>query len=345
MRVTIKDIAKQAQVSYSTVATILRGDANRMISQATAERVRRIAEEMAYRPNLAARSLRGKKTCCIGVVVRTIRDNLSPDMVGVVEEYMWEHNYDLSVHLSHRVPEREWRAIDRLIGNRVDGLIVTPTGTKEKESLEYYKTVPIPMVLLEGPDGSGFPSVKKNRQAGVALCMHHLFSVGRRRIGLCVAQCDDFPRRERLEGYTRALAEVGLPYDPALVFSVPNTLSGGADLTAVVLRQHTAVDAMICGDYKIAIELIRGMETAGVKVPEQMAVVGFSGLESGAYNHVPLTTIDHSNQRMAWRAAQMLFERMQLPESEPGPPAETIVIPPKLVVRASCGAHLRTNAD
>ncbi len=337
MPVTLKDIARRANVSVSTVSLILRDTAGARVSPETAERVRRIARELHYRPNLVARSLRIASTRTIGMVAPSLRGNLYSDMIAAAEEFFSQRGYDILVGFSYGDPQEEWRHVRRFAGNRVDGLLVAPTGVREAESLAFYRSLRIPLVLLDGPENAGLPGVKKNRQEGIRMALAHLFSLGRRRIALSLFAGEEFPSRERLQGYHAGSLSLGLPDVPELVVYLTDQETPGEQLAGRLLAMSPRPDAVICGNDLVAVQCIRALEAAGVAVPARIAVVGFSGLAYVAHAHVPLTTIDQSNTEIARRAAEMLWARLSSPDQPP--PAETLVVPPRLVVRESCGAR------
>ncbi len=339
MAITIKDIAKQADVSVSTVSVVLRGATNPMISAITAEKVKRIAVEMGYRPNLAARNLRAQKTYTVGMVVHLTR-GLPTRLIVEAERILREGGFDLLLGFSDNTPEREWRYIDKLYGVRVDGLLIAPSRYEEERSLERYRAIPAPLVLFDGPAAPDFCCAKKDRAEGVAVLARHLYRLGRRRIALSLVHDMGYGNRERLEGYRRALAELNLVFDAArLLYSSAAPVVSGAELMAPILAHPGEIDAVICGDDHVAGDLITALLEAGVSVPDKVAVVGFN--DAGEFSEkfsVPITTLRHGGMLMMQKACEFLLERMNVARGKPQPPPVHYSPEPTLVVRRSCGA-------
>ena len=339
MGITIKDIARRAKVSVSTVSVVLRGAKNPLISATTSDRVRAVARQLGYRPNLAARNLRTRHSNTVGMVTHATR-GFAVRAIAAIELLLRGHDYDLLLGFSDNTPEREWRYIDKLYGVQVDGLLVAPSRYKEEESLRYYREIPVPIVLLDGADDSDFCCCKKDRATGVAMLVHHLHRVGRRRIALSQVHTMDYANRERLEGYRRALGELGLPFDESLLlYTQPEPIVNGADLVPLVTRQLAAVDAVVCGDDYIAASLITGLRAAGVDVPREVGVVGFYDSPGFSENFdPPITTLEHDFVAMGQKACELLLERMKAPDDQPPPPPVVWSPEPQLIVRQSCGA-------
>ncbi len=340
MPITIKDIAQAAHVSVATVSLVLSSATNITISAKTAEKVRRLAREMQYRPNLSARNLRSKQSNTIGMVIHGAR-RIEQDIVLQVEHFFHDRGYDLILGFSHGIPEQEWRYIDKLYGTRVDGFIVFPTRFEEEKSLEHYRRIDVPMVLIDGPEVPDIPCVKKNRAAGVKMLLQHLSGAGRRRIAISLVREQEYGNRERLAGYFQGLAELGLPVNEELVlYRERGEFSDGAIL-GMLLERRGQFDAVLCGDDYGAVDLISGLLKAGVRVPEEMAVVGFFDRPFSAEFKVPLTTLRQDREGFGRKACEFLLTLLELPKDQP-PALPMLYAPePELVIRESCGALVR----
>ncbi|MBE7560661.1 LacI family DNA-binding transcriptional regulator [bacterium] len=345
MTATIKDVAQRAKVATSTASMVLRQRPSALISEATRQRVLEAARELNYRPNLSARSLRSRKTFVVGMVMTRLRWHDCLELAYPVEEFFRAHDYHVITGFSNADALEERRYVEEMTNGRVDGVMVQPVRTLNPSVLEFYETMDFPIVLLDGPDGTRLPSVKKNRQEGIVLAVRHLYSLGRRHIGLGIVspRPSYFSGKERLEGYRRVLEELGLPYEEELLLSggsSPDYFKDGRELAADVVAHMPPMDAIICANDVYAIGLMQGLAERGVKVPEDISVMGFTNLAASEYQSIPLTTIDHNHELIARTAAQMLWDLMCWPEGEAPPEPVTIVVPPRLVVRESCGARL-----
>ena len=344
MALTIRDVAERAGVSISTASMVLQVEPDSRITKATQERVRQAAQELHYRPNLAARSLRSRKTFVIGMIMNRLKWHDCLEFIFPVEGLFRPRNYHVFMGFSHGDPAEEQRYVEEMTHGRVDGLILQPADRGDSGSLDYCTSLSIPVVVIEGPDGLDLPSVKKNRAEGIAICVRHLHGLGRRHIGLGMIS-EGYSGNERLEGYRRVLSELQLPFEKDLI------LPGGCgtDLfqvgyqLAVEVVEVPRMDAIICSNDLYAVGLIDGLRERGLRVPQDISVVGFTNLPSSRYNPVPLTTLDQQYERIGRTAAEMLWERIQAGEGELPPPVEQVSIVPKLIVRESCGAGLVAN--
>jgi len=337
--ITIKDVAREAGVSVSTVSVVLRGAKNPFISQGTAERVRAAAKALGYRPNLAARSLRAKYSHTVGMVTHITR-GLSARTIAEIELLLRNHGYDLLLGFSDNTPEREWRYIDKLYGVRVDGLLIAPSRYKEEESLEHYRAILAPIVLIDGPENPDFCCTKKDRAAGIGILLRHLHGLGRRKVALSLVRDMGYGNRERLEGYRQALGALGLPCDERrLLWCTPAPIVNGSEVVTGILERRGEIDAVICSDDFMAADVITGLRAAGVDVPGDVSVVGFfDNPNLSASFEVPITTLRHDFIAMGRKACELLLERMKRPANEEPLPAVTWSPVPELVVRESCGA-------
>jgi len=337
---TIKDVARRAGVSISTASMVLRTEPNPRISKATRERVQKAAEELNYCPNFAARSLRSHKTFVIGMVMNRLKWHDTLEFIFPVENYFRPLNHHVIMGFSEDNVDEERRYVEEMTHGRVDGLILRPVDRSDVSSLEYFASASIPVVLIDGPDRVSLPSAKRSRADGIVLCMQHLYRLGRRHIGLGMIS-GGFSGLERLEGYHSALEELGLPFEEDLILPGAGKQGDlyeiGYELAADV-KAVPRLDAIICSNDLYAVGLIRGSADCGVRVPEDISVVGFTNLPASRYNSVPLTTVDQQYERVAQKAAELLWEQMNVPEGEAPPPARHVNLRPRLVVRESCGA-------
>jgi DNA-binding LacI/PurR family transcriptional regulator len=331
--VSIKDIAKAADVSHSTVSRALSNSP--LVKAETKARIQRLAREMGYSPDARARSLVMGRTRTVGVVVTTIADPFIAQVVQGIESTAHDHGYTVLLCSSSAEPEREIAAVEMLRSKRVDGVIVTSSRVGALY-LAHLERIGVPVVLINNHSEHGGRytySVGVDNQHGGHLATTHLIRLGHRRIAYVSRPSDYRSNQERMAGYRQALAEAGIPFESALV--VPGTgRAGGGERALPVLMVDEPPTAVFCYNDMTAIGLLRAAREAGLSVPQDLAVVGFDDILLASYVCPPLTTIAQPKARMGQQAMQMALALMATED----PAAEefsNIVLKGKLVVRES----------
>lgn len=327
MAVTIKDIARAAGVSHSTVSRALKGDPR--ISRETTERIRRLAEEMGYRPSAVAQSLVTRQTRTIGLVVTFISDPFIDRIVDGIEDQATQAGYSVFLSASHADPERELAVVETFHRRRVDGVIVLASrvGHLYAERLD---ELGVPIVLINSQaEGEYLYSVAADDRQGARLIVEHLIELGHRRIGYIGCTFRPPSSRRRWAGYRDALEAAGIPYDPDLVV-VPDTHqdveSGRLGLRALLEQGVTAV---FCYNDRTAIGAMLEARERGIPIPHSLSVAGFDDIEASWYVTPPLTTVHQPRLEMGRRATQMLLDLLE------ERPVSDVLLPCQLIVRES----------
>jgi DNA-binding LacI/PurR family transcriptional regulator len=311
MTTTIHDVARVAGVSIKTVSNVMNGYPN--IRPTTKQRVLDAIETLDYTPNLTARGLRSGRTGLINLIIPTLRNAYFAELADVLMEAA--DAQALSVIVAQSGGKR-WRELDLLRGPRaqmVDGILFSPLALGEQDNRLLSK-VTTPMVLLgerilEGPKDL----VTMHNVEGVRAATRHLLEQGRRRV---VALGPD-PALEhgsaglRLIGYRQALADAGVPYDPALVVDVVGWFrSTGADAMRGFLERGTSFDGVIAFNDLIALGAMRTLQEAGIRVPQDVAVVGFDDIDEARFSRPSLSTVNPGREEIADVAIRFLKERI-----------------------------------
>ncbi len=333
MRVSIKDIAKAAGVSHSTVSRALSDSP--LIKAETKARIQRLAQEMGYSPDAIARSLVTQRTHTVGVVVTTITDPFVAEVVQGIEDTAQENDYSVILASSASEPERELAAVEMLRAKRVDSLIVTSSrvGALYLEHLERFG---VPVVLVNNHNrqsGRYTFSVSVDNQHGGHLATAHLIQRGHRHIGYVSGPADHSDDAERLAGYRQALDESGITFDPALVVHGNGRLDGGERALRTLARLVELPTAVFCYNDITAIGLISAARQAGLAVPDDLAVVGFDDIPLAAHVYPSLTTVAQPQRDMGRQAMNMALALMTADDS--AMPLSDIVVKGRLIVRAS----------
>jgi DNA-binding LacI/PurR family transcriptional regulator len=335
-RVSIKDIARAAEVSHSTVSRALSDSP--LVSAQTKLRIQRLAHEMGYSPDAQARSLVMGKTRTIGVVVTTITDPFIAEVVQSIETTAHQHNYSVILASSNSEPEREIAAVEMLRSKRVDGVVVTSSrvGALYQAHLE---RLGVPVVLLNShtkESGAYTFSINVDNRHGGFLATDHLIQLGHRRIGYVTGAANHSDDLDRLAGYRQALTRAGLPFDPVLVLPGTGEVGGGQRALPQLLALDPQASAAFCYNDMTAIGLLHAARAHGLCIPGDLALVGFDDIPFASYVQPPLTTIAQPKPEMGRRAVEMVLALLAGGAGGPDPVSD-ILVQGELIVRASSG--------
>lgn len=327
MSVSIKDIAKAAGVSHSTVSRALRNSP--LVNSETTARIQRLAQEMGYMPSAVAQSLVTRQTRTIGLVVTFISDPFVDRIVDGIEDLATSAGYSVFLSSSHADPEREMDVVETFHRRRVDGVIVLASrvGRLYGERLEELR---VPIVLINSQaEGEYLYSVSADDEQGACLAVRHLLDLGHQRMGYIGSAFRPPSSQRRLAGYQAELERAGLPVDQELIV-VPDTAhdleSGRRGLGPLVSAGATAV---FCYNDRTAIGVLLAARERGIDVPGGLSVVGFDDIEASWYVTPPLTTVHQPRLQMGRRAVQMLLDLLA------DEPVSDALLPCRLIVRDS----------
>ncbi len=336
-RISIKDIAREADVSHSTVSRALSDSP--LVSAETRTRIQRLARQMGYSPDALARSLVVGRTLTIGIVVTTIADPFIAEIVQQIEQMAQDLGYSVILASSNAEPEREIAAVEMLHSKRVDGVIVTSSriGALYQEHLD---RLGVPVVLVNSHSeqtGRYTFSISVDNRHGGSLATQHLIGLGHRRIAYITGPADQAHLSgsddlERMAGYQGALRRAGINFDPALVVHGTGSPTGGEIALPALLSLQDKPTAVFCYNDMTAIGLLRSARQKGVVVPRDLAVVGFDDIALASYVCPALTTVAQPLERMGRGAMQMVLDLLE--GDDPAGVTDT-VIRGRLVVRES----------
>ncbi|MDQ4077605.1 MAG: LacI family transcriptional regulator [Chloroflexota bacterium] len=325
MTVSIYDIAKQANVSPSTVSRALNGHPR--IGAETTEYIRQLAEEMGYVPSTVAKSLTLSKTWTVGMVMTSISDPFMATVAEGVEAVASAHGYKVFLSTSPNHSSQEFTAVRTLQERRVDGVIIISSHLFEQYSW-LFSEMRVPFVLVNEQDKrQDVPWVAIDDTEGAKLAVDHLIDLGHRRIGYIGVTNRPKSNQYRFEGYQAALQEAGVSFDEALVCNPEpqgHLQRGEAALASVVTAGVTAV---FCYNDVTAIGLLSACHKQGVAVPDDLSVIGFDDIEMASYTIPPLTTIRQPCFQLGQLAMGMLLDLIN------GEEPESQLLPVELVVR------------
>lgn len=306
MPVTIKDIAKVASVSHTTVSRALKG--HPAISAETTAHIRQLAKEMGYIPSAVAQSLLSQQTNTIGVVLTSIADPFTVHIVGGVEEVAQAAGYSVFLSTSHNDPQKEMAVVETLHRRRVDAIIVIASrvGSLYSARLEQLQ---VPIVLVNNQqEGHYLRSVAVNDEQGAQLAVDHLLGLGHKRIAYIGATDRPRSNRRRLKGYQKAMAAANAaPENNIILHPTANTdiKQGQAALSLLLAAGATAV---FCYNDLMAIGLLMAARQQGVAVPQDLSVMGFDDIDPACYITPSLTTIRQPRLELGRRAMNMALD-------------------------------------
>ncbi|ACQ79776.1 transcriptional regulator, LacI family [Beutenbergia cavernae DSM 12333] len=333
MAVTMRDVAKRAGVSVKTVSNVVSGEYP-YIRPETRARVVEAIEDLGYRLNVSARQMRTNRTDVIGLALPELRLQYFAELADEVIRAAAEEGLRVVIE---QVEHVEHVAVDHMIGtgaHLLDGAIVAPTSQADVAPESAPRGFPI-VVLGDRRIGDDVDQVYLANATGARLAVNHLLDVGCRRIVALGGMPGETTGNagERTAGYADALAARGVDVDPDLV--VPTsawTMAAGAQSLSAILERGTTFDGVFAFSDSIAIGALGALAQAGVRVPDDVAVVGFDDIDDAAHAVPPLTSVAVDRARTAHEAVRLLVRRLR---ADTPPPTSAVEIGATLVVRAS----------
>jgi DNA-binding LacI/PurR family transcriptional regulator len=329
--VSIKDIARAAKVSHPTVSRALSNSP--LVNGETAKRIRQIAASLGYRPSAIARSLATKRTKTIGVVVTSIADPFIADVISGVEEAANDHGYSVFLANSNANPDREVRVVHSFHERRVDGILVTASrvGALYVPLLSQLK-VPIVLINNQHPDETDqfIYSVTIDNIKASTEVMRHLIGLGHKRIAYIGDRGGFQSDIERLAGYRQALAFAEYPFLPELVVHGDGKPGGGKQAMESLLALANPPTAVFCYNDMSALGALRALHSHGIKIPEELSLVGFDDLAIASYTSPLLTTVSQPKQQMGRMAMEIMIKLLSRIDSK-----TNIKVEGELIIRES----------
>jgi LacI family transcriptional regulator len=330
-RPTQNDVAQRAGVSQATVSLVLNKVSNTNIPEKTRLRVFTAIDELGYRPNILASSLRSGITQTLGLILPDIANPFFAEIGRSIENAAFEKNYNLILCNTEDDIERELLYVDVLCNRQVDGIIFVAAGD-QSDSLQRVirKNIPVVMIDRDLP-GMEVDAVLTDNQLGGYQATHHLIQLGHRRIGCIAGPSSVTPSARRGEGYRAALAEHQIPIDEALFIRGDFHPHSGWTAARCMLALQAPPTAIFAGNDLMAIGAFRAITEAGLRVPKDISLVGFDNIELASYTNPPLTTVAQPIQEAGRMAVSIMLERIQ----KPGQNFHRVTLPTRLIIRNS----------
>ncbi|AZR73766.1 hypothetical protein BBF96_10440 [Anoxybacter fermentans] len=330
MPVTINDIAKAANVSKATVSYVINNKPG--VSEVTRQKILQIMKEMNYRPNAVARGLAGQKTEMLGLVIPDITDMFYADIIRGVENTANRFNYTLNLCTTHAEPQKEKDVVDSFTSGRVDGVILM-TYHLNIDYIYELKKRGIPFVFIDCPiDDESIYSIIVDNEEGGYKATEYLIKLGHKEIAFIHGSRDSWDNESRFKGYCRALKDYGLKFQEEFIKHGEFQKIGGYQVTKELLKLEKKPTAIFAANDQMALGALSAILEAGLKVPDDISIIGFDDIEAAALVDPPLTTISQPTAKMGQKAVELLMDLIRGEEPEP----RKILLKTVLVERGSC---------
>jgi LacI family transcriptional regulator len=328
-RITLKSIAERTGLALSTISMALNDHPD--INEDTKRSVRRMAEELNYRPHPAARALARKKTALIGLVIQNVMSSFYPEIIQGVEDVALQNSGSTILCGTNEQTDKEVEYLGVLLDRRVDGIILEPhSGQQDRRLIEEIRQqgIPIITILRRYPD-QDFPSVVVDNVTGAYEITRYLIQRGHRRIGHLQGPDHADTTEARLHGFQQAMQEAGLDCPPESMVKCEFNPDAGRRGMARLLSQYEGMSAVFAASDSVAMGALSEAQQRGIPVPSGMSIVGFDGLFFAQLVEPKLTTVNQPRYEIGEIAAKMLMQRIE------GKPVERVTLYPKLLIGTS----------
>jgi LacI family transcriptional regulator len=327
----LKDIAAKAGFSVNTVSLALR-DSPR-IPEETRKAIKTIARNLNYTPNEVAKSLVARETRTVGLILTSVTNPVLAQVAHQVERWLAQKGYGTLFASSNNDPDEEQRVIDMFRARRVDGILAYPCNHQDLERFRQLRAGGMPVVMLVDDPEGGVDSVAIDEPAGAEKAVAHLLALGHRRIGLLDAASSKGNIKKKA-GYLAALAKAGVtPEADWIIDPREHSLDAGRRALAELLARNTGVTAVFAVNDMLALGAAHHAVTSGLRLPEDLAIVGFDNIDFARLAMIPLTSIQYEVEQLVDGAAARVLELITA--SGDLPPPQNVQIDPALMVRAS----------
>lgn len=337
----IKEVAKKAKVSTATVSHVI--NKTRYVSEELTERVFNAMDELDYHPNKTARSLRLGKSNTIGLIVPDISNQFYGELCKEIENIGSNNDYSVILCNTDNNPEKEKKYIDVLIQENVDGIIFISCG----EEINHFRKIrnnKIPLIIVDRIiNDMNVDMILLDNHMGGILATNHLINLGHRKIAFISGSYQSLERSRRFSGYKQALKNAEIEFDEALVFHGNYQINSGIEIAKKIVDLNPMPTAIFASNDLMAIGAMNTLKDLGVKIPEEISIVGFDNILSASTTTPSLTTINQPKRKMAAKAIELLLYRIEYfhakanesIESNDFQPYQEIIVEPEIIIRNS----------
>jgi len=329
--IRLSDVAARTGFSTNTVSLALRESSR--IPLETRTKIQSAAAELGYFPNHVAKSLVNRETRTIGLVLTDVMNPVLTHTAQAVELALAERGYGTLFATSNNNFAEETKVVEMFRSRQVDGMLVYPARHRELAHLRPLRRANFPIVLLIADPSVGLDGVSVNDRSGALQATRYLIGRGHKRIGFLDASSRN-GNLEKLEGYQQALAEAGLPPDPALIVQTDGDYSRhGYFALDLLMAGGTRPTAVLGDNDSIALGALSWCHKHNVRVPQDLAVMGFDNIPSSEFASPPLSTVNYDVEAVSRMAVDRLMRLITT--DEPLPEPRVTMIDPELIIRGS----------
>lgn len=334
MKVTIDDVARLAGVSKTTVSRILNGNYSQATEE-TKDKVLKVISELNYRPNPMARGLKQMRTNIIGIVLSNLSNPFWSRVLEGVEDTCRQSGYSLMVCNSSEDSGREAELIEGLQLRQVDGIIVNPT-VNNRELFEEIVKKKYPLIVINRRiEGLDVDDVVMDNKRGAWLAVDHLLGAGRRKPVCVVYRPEGVSTwQDRLLGFEEAMSEKGLEVTEQQILRVDNAIGRVKAAVIAYFKGKPDADAIFSTNNMMTLEILEGLKELGLRVPEDIALIGYDETIWAKHLNPPLTTVRQPAYEMGKIAAKNLIQKIN---SKTARKPKHVVLEPDLIIRSSSG--------
>lgn len=338
MVVTIKDVAKEANVAPSTVSRVIAN--NPRISEKTKKRVKEVMEKLGYHPNFQARSLAVKSTQTIGVVMPdsafySFQNPFFPEVLRGISKNAHESKYGIYLSTGSTEDEIYNEVISMVMGRRVDGIILLYSRMNDR-TMKYLEEIGFAFTVVGRPfeNEEKITHVNNDNIMNSKKVTEYLIRLGHKNIAFIGGDEEFVVTSDRLEGYRMALDEAGYPVDRRYFISKQLISENGKDSICSLMSLDVPPTALVTQDDLMAYEMISHLGTLNIKVPDDISIISFNNLALSEHSNPPITSLDVGTFKLGYEATRCLIEKIENPNTAP----KRIIVPATLIERESCAA-------
>jgi LacI family transcriptional regulator len=334
---TVADVAQLAGVGAITVSRVVNG--NGYVSSEKRNRVKAAIKKLGYRPNQAARVLKGHRARMIGLIVPDLSDPFFGMCAAAIEEFAFERGYMTLIVASQRNEAVEKNEVDMMMGQNIAGLVIVPSLPNDR--LELLISSRIPIVALDRPlEGLIADEVVVDNLGGAQTAVGHLVWHGYRKIACVGYDRNFYSISQRILGYTNVLKTAGLKPD---IYDYASTPEAVGKIVHSWMRAKDRPSAVFSLNNVTTLRVLQSFKEEGLKIPEAIAIVGFDDFSLAPLLSPPLTAIRQPAHVLGTQAAELLFGHIENSEDDQERTGIKMVLPVEFIVRTSCGCRLESN--
>ncbi len=337
--ITLNDIAERLKVSRVTVSKALRGHPD--ISSEMTKKVRKVATQLGYTPNIFARSLSSRRSHMIGLVVPKIAHVFFSSVIEGVYDTAFENQYETILTVSLENQEREKKHLQTLVAMRVDGIIISISQeTDDVERFKWVKKLGIPLVFVDRspePPIPGFSSVQADDYGGAFQATEHAIEIGYRKLGFIGGNPAINIGKNRLRGFEDALKEYHIPLNPEWIVHGGFGKDDGYNAFKTLYQKASVPDFVLAATYPVALGMYEAARDLNIKIPDDVDVICFGDSDVGRFLNPPISAVRQPTREIGSRAVQILLENIAGHDITR---EHHVILPTQLVIRETCSKKI-----